>query len=71
VDGSGLSFPDAFGSTQMMCEEAAMQVEQDFISRLEGAQSYEIALQGLIVWSDAGLLSFLQTVTPLKDHNGH
>jgi heat shock protein HslJ len=34
VDGSGLSFPDPFGSTQMMCEEAAMQVEQDFISRL-------------------------------------
>jgi heat shock protein HslJ len=58
VDGSGLSFPDPFGSTQMMCEEAAMQVEQDFISRLESAQSYEIALQGLIVWSDAGLLSF-------------
>jgi heat shock protein HslJ len=56
--GSDLSFPGPLGSTMMMCEEAAMQVEQDFIARLESAQSYEIALQGLIVWSDAGLLSF-------------
>lgn len=58
VDGSVLSFPGPLGANLMMCDETIMQVEQSFLAGLESAQSYDIALQGLTIWADSGLLSF-------------
>jgi heat shock protein HslJ len=58
VEENTLSFPGPLGATQMMCDEPVMQVEQSFLAGLESANSYDIALQGLTIWADAGLLSF-------------
>jgi heat shock protein HslJ len=58
VEGNTLSFPSPLGATLMMCDDPVMQVEQSFLAGLESAQSYDIALQGLTIWADSGLLSF-------------
>jgi len=55
-----------FGLTQMMCEEAAMQVEQAFLAGLENAQSYQITLNQLIITTETGSLLLYADRMPLE-----
>jgi heat shock protein HslJ len=55
-----------FGLTQMMCEDAAMQVEQAFLSGLETAVNYEITLNQLIIYTESGSLLFYADRMPLE-----
>jgi len=64
--GDTLEAPGPFGLTQMMCEDAAMQVEQAFLAGLESAQSYEITLNQLIINSTTGSLLLYADRLPLE-----
>jgi len=55
-----------FGLTQMMCEDAAMQVEQAFLAGIENAQSYQITLNQLIINTETGSLLLYADRMPLE-----
>ena len=55
-----------FGSTQMMCDEPVMQVEQAFLAGLEGAQSYQIVLNQLTITTASGSLLMYADRMPLE-----
>ncbi len=55
-----------FGLTQMMCDDAAMQVEQAFLAGLESALSYEITLNQLIITTETGALLLYADRMPLE-----
>lgn len=54
------------GLTQMMCEDAAMQVEQGFLAGLESAQNYQITLNQLIINTETGALLLYADRMPLE-----
>jgi heat shock protein HslJ len=58
--------PGPFGATQMMCEEPIMQLEQAFLTALEGAQSYSIVLKGMTITTESGSLTFFADRFPLQ-----
>jgi len=55
-----------FGLTQMMCENAAMQVEQAFLAGLENAQNYQITINQLIINTETGSLLLYADRMPLE-----
>ena len=55
-----------FGLTQMMCEDAVMQVEQAFLAGLESAQNYQITLNQLIINTETGALLLYADRMPLE-----
>ena len=55
-----------FGTTQMMCDEAVMNVEQAFLAGLENPQSYQITLNQLIINTTGGSLLLYADRMPLE-----
>ncbi len=66
VAGDTLSMPGPFGSTRMMCEDPAMQVEQAFLAALEAAQTYQIMGSQLTINTTTGSLVFYADRLPLE-----
>ena len=66
VAGDTLNVPGPFGLSQMMCEDAAMQVEQAFLAGLESAQTYQIMLNQLIIRTATGSLLLYADRMPLE-----
>jgi len=56
----------SIGLTQMMCEDAVAQVEQTFLAGLENTQSYQIALNQLIINTETGALLLYADRMPLE-----
>ena len=65
IEGDALS-TGPFGLTKMMCEDAAMQVEQAFLAALESAQNYQIILNQLIINTETGALLLYADRMPLE-----
>jgi heat shock protein HslJ len=54
------------GSTQKMCDETTMQVEQAFLAGLDGAKSFEIFFDQLTINTNSGFLTFVADRFPLE-----
>ena len=65
VDGNSLDI-GPLGTTRMMCEEAAMQVEAAFLAGLDSAQHYETILGQLTIATASGSLVFNADRMPLE-----
>ena len=55
-----------FGTTQMMCEEPVMKVEQAFLAGLEATQDYQIVLNQLTITTASGSLLLYADRMPLE-----
>ncbi len=53
LDGPALTFPEPFGSTMMMCDEAAMSVEFTYLPLLSATTSWSIDAESTLSLADA------------------